>query len=227
MKKHKPVNQEYVDLLPPQQLKLTPAVFAHIRDTIGSMKAEHGGILGGCRETGEVNFFFFDDTGEQTRASYSPDVTLLNTVIKKHWKPNGFDFMGFVHTHPSSSKYPSLGDEEYAKRILDAMGSLPYLLTPIAMSIPDTGTFQLYPYAIVRDGKTVRIMKQKLVVDGQSTEMAKDTSLLEEMSLATSPIPWEVVVLGSIGLLSFYAATVYMLRVIQWTLEHYNGGKHE
>lgn len=151
----------------PKQLKMKPEVYTHIRDTIGNMKAEQGGILGGDRATGEVNFFFFDDTGEQSGVSYTPNIATLNTVIKKHWKPNGIEFMGSIHTHPPVINHLSAGDEVYAKRILDAMTGLPYLLAPIAISAQDAGSFSLYPYAVTRDGGGIRIVEQELVVGGE------------------------------------------------------------
>jgi hypothetical protein len=164
----------------PKQLKLTAKVFEHMKDTIGTMRAEQGGILGGNRKTGEVTFFFFDDTGSQSGVSYTPNISLLNTVIKKHWKPNGIEYMGSIHTHPPFITHLSPGDETYAKRILDAMVDLPYLLAPIALSIPDTGSFSLFPYAVERDGNGIRIIEQELVVGGEAVTFERGSTSIPE-----------------------------------------------
>jgi|GEM_PF-5093254 len=164
----------------PKQLKLTAKVFEHVKDTIGTMRAEQGGILGGDRKTGEVTFFFFDDTGSQSCVSYTPNISLLNTVIKKHWKPNGIDYMGSIHTHPPFINHLSPGDETYAQRILDAMVDLPYLLAPIALSIPDTGSFSLFPYAVERDGDGIRIIEQELVVGDKAVTFERHRTSIPE-----------------------------------------------
>ena len=49
----------------PSQLRMTREVFDHISETIGKMKAEQGGILGGDRSTGEVTHYCFDEAASE------------------------------------------------------------------------------------------------------------------------------------------------------------------
>ena len=150
----------------PKQLRMTAQVLAAICETIGTRKAESGGILGGSRETGEVTHFFFDETPrEKTSALYVPNNALLNHVRKTQWKPQGIDYVGSIHSHPPSFRRPSEGDEVYARRILEVL-EVPYLLVPIVTTLADTGSFSLYPFAAVLDGGGVRIVEQELMVGG-------------------------------------------------------------
>src|SRR6266566_1167518 len=85
----------------PDTLHLTPAVLTQIKETIGSRKAETGGILGGNRTTGEVTHFCFDEVPqERSGVAYTPNIAALNSVIKGEWKPQGIEFLGSVHSHP-------------------------------------------------------------------------------------------------------------------------------
>jgi proteasome lid subunit RPN8/RPN11 len=150
----------------PLQLHLAPHVLAAICETIGTRKAESGGILGGCRETGEVTDFFFDETPrKKTGVLYSPNTSLINEVKKTQWQPQGIDYLGSIHSHPPSFRRPSTGDEVYARRILEKL-EVPYLLVPIVTTLPDTGSFSLHPFAAVLDEGGVRIIEQELVVGG-------------------------------------------------------------
>src|SRR6266700_5890888 len=72
----------------PKQLRMTPQVFAAICGTIGTRRAETGGILGGNRQTGEVTHFFFDETPRHNSGGlYVPNNNVLNDVRKNQWKP--------------------------------------------------------------------------------------------------------------------------------------------
>jgi hypothetical protein len=198
--------------LPPQQLRLTSRVYEHIRDTIGTKHAEQGGILGGNRETGEVTAYFFDDTGERSGVSYSPNNQLLNAVIKK-WADENIEYIGSVHTHPPYITSLSAGDEAYAKRIIRKL-DLRYLLTPIAMSIPDTGEFTIHPYAVVREDDGTRIIKQELVIDGKVMPPTKQTIIKAQRAIL--PIPWDVVFIGGLGLVTVSIATARLVRTMRY-----------
>src|SRR6266568_2246108 len=119
--------------LPPKQLHITREVFTQICRTIGSMHAEQGGILGGCRKDGkvEVTRFSFDESANsRSGVAYTPNNAFLNKIIKQEWRPQGVDYVGSIHSHPAHCIRPSAGDETYAKRILEVL-ELPYLLVPI------------------------------------------------------------------------------------------------
>lgn len=157
----------------PKHLRMTPQVFAAICETIGTRRAETGGILGGDRKSGEVTHFFFDETPrEKTSVLYVPNNKLLNEVRKTQWKPLGIDYLGSIHSHPASYRRPSAGDEDYAGRILEVL-EVPYLLVPIVTTLADTGSVSLYPFAAVLDEGRVRIIEQELVVGGNLIRPAK------------------------------------------------------
>ncbi len=150
----------------PKQLRMTPQVFAAICETIGTRRAETGGILGGNRQTGEVTHFFFDETPRQkTSVLYEPNTARLNEVRRNQWKPEGIAYLGSIHSHPPSFRRPSGGDEESAKRILEVL-EVPYILVPIVTTLADTGSVSLYPFAAVLDDGRVRIIEQELIVGG-------------------------------------------------------------
>src|SRR3954468_6311479 len=84
----------------PIKLQMSSAVYEQVRDTIGSRKAEQGGILGIKEESRIVEHFYFDASAEATNGTYSPDHTTLNNLLKTKWWPEGIEFLGFVHSHP-------------------------------------------------------------------------------------------------------------------------------
>ena len=83
-------------------------------------------------------------------------------MFREEWNPFGINLLGFVHSHPPGVWRPSGGDIYYAQDILKAIPDLPYLLLPIVKTKPDTGAFDIFPYAAVRDGNEIRIVNLKL-----------------------------------------------------------------
>src|SRR5204863_9364726 len=116
------------DVALPTKLQLSSAVYEQIRDTIGSKKAEQGGILGVKEERSIVEHLYFDASADATNGTYSPDHTTPNNLLKTQGWPEEIEFVGFVHSHPQYIKHPSGGDLAYARTILQTMASLPYLL---------------------------------------------------------------------------------------------------
>lgn len=145
-------------------LRLTPAVLAQIRRTIGSRSAEQGGALGGDRATGLVTHFHFDRSARRTGATYSPDHAFLNKIFAEEWNPQGINLLGFIHSHPPGCRRPSGGDLIYARAILQAIPELPHLLLPIVQTKPETGRFEILPFAAVRNGRDVRIEELTLEI---------------------------------------------------------------
>lgn len=184
----------------PSQLHMSPAVFTQIKETIGSRKAETGGILGGNRKTCEVTHFCFDHVPQNcSSVAYTPNNAVLNKVLKSEWKPQGIEFLGSVHSHPPYFRHPSSGDETYARRILDAM-ELPYLLVPIVMTTADTGAFSLLPFAAVRDGDSVRVIPQDLIIGEEDVLVTEHLVEKQEQD----DIAWELLALVcGVGLVTF------------------------
>ena len=150
----------------PTQLHMTRKVFAAICETIGTRRAETGGILGGNRQTCEVTHFFFDDAPHQkSRVMYTPNTARLNEVRRNQWKPEGIAYLGSIHSHPPSFRRPSSGDEVSAGSILETL-DIPYLLVPIVTTLVDTGSVTLHPFAASLNGGRVKIIEQELWVGG-------------------------------------------------------------
>lgn len=141
---------------------ISTTTLRQISESIGSRPAEQGGALGGNRDDDIVTHFFFDRSARRTGATYSPDHHRLNRLFDEKWNPAGINLLGFVHSHPPGCFSPSSGDIEYAERILEAIPKLKHLYLPIVMTKPDTGRFELIPYAAVRNGRGVRIDRLEL-----------------------------------------------------------------
>lgn len=145
---------------PAPPLAMTNSVYEAIQRTVGNQPAEHGGLLGG--QNGLVKEFHFDDTARRTGATYSPDHKLLTRLLKEEWNPRNIRLLGFIHSHPPGVRRPSGGDLTYARDILRHNPHLDRLLLPIVMSEPDTGHFEILPFAALRDGNDVRVERLTL-----------------------------------------------------------------
>jgi proteasome lid subunit RPN8/RPN11 len=143
-------------------LCMTSDVYKAIKGTVGNLTAETGGPLGWSPDGQVVQFFRFDESSRNTHVTYSPDVAALNEMFREDWNPRGIRLAGFVHSHPSGFLRPSTGDIRYAERILAAIPDLLYLMLPIIATVPDTGEFRLLPFAMMRDGDSVRPVRLKL-----------------------------------------------------------------
>jgi proteasome lid subunit RPN8/RPN11 len=159
-----------------EHIYLAREVYDEIGRTVGSMRAEQGGALGWREDERVVRYFKFDDTAARTGATYSPDYKGLNAMFQQDWNPRGIRLAGFVHSHPSGCTRPSSGDLAYAKRILAAVPDLPYLVLPIAQTVPDTGEFRLVPFLVVRDGDAVAARRVELNVLDSLVTMPGDVT---------------------------------------------------
>ena len=126
---------------------IPPITFAHgvfqsIRDTIGTLPPESGGMLGGSFDTGLVSVFHFDELGKTTSSTCSPDTKSLNEILEA-WNQRGLRLMAFPHSHPHGCPNPSEGDKVYAAKILAANESIPFLLIPIVLPATDGHEFKL------------------------------------------------------------------------------------
>jgi hypothetical protein len=151
------------------KLCITFSVLERLRDTIGIRQPENGGVLGGSRSDGIVRLYYFDEFAARSGSTYSPNFRFLNRLFRERWNPAGIQLLGFVHSHPGGLIYPSSGDIEYARAIIENIPDLDQLLLPIATTIPDTGVFRIHPYAAVRkdDNVQIRELTLKVVPDKQ------------------------------------------------------------
>ena len=162
---------------PDDLLLMSWEVMMQIELSIGDLSAEHGGVLGGSHAEGVVRAFHFDRSARRTGATYSPDTRSLRQLFAENWNPCGINMLGFVHSHPPGVSRPSGGDLIYAERILAANPFLTRLILPIIITTVDTGTFELLPYAAVRDRNgSVRVAPLTLII-GQFPATHPDTDI--------------------------------------------------
>ena len=131
-------------------LWMTRACMESLASTIGALRSEEGGPLGGDRRTGVVTHFMHDTTAVRDAATYSPDVEFINRVFAEEWNPANVNMLGYVHSHPNGIPIPSGGDLHYARRILTHTVELDRLLIPIVQSVADRGRFGISGHAALR-----------------------------------------------------------------------------
>lgn len=159
------------------RITMTQTIRDKICEFIGKFPAERGGILGADLD-GVIRHFAPDPTARCTPAAYDPDIAEMNRQIKD-WKADGIRFVGFVHSHPRHFKQLSGADEDYATKILGAFKSLDRLCLPLAMTIPDTGQFELIPFVALPDAKNrskVIFAPAEIAIETKSTNHAGDNA---------------------------------------------------
>lgn len=139
-------------------IRIPSDVYSDIERIIGQQPAETGGMLiGTWKEPFNILHFHYDPSGSTGSAMYDPDFRALNHALKTMYEPKGWDMVGFVHSHPLGIRRPSgdwggnIGDMAYAAANLKANPGLPAFLMPIAMTIPNSGSFELIPFVVFAD----------------------------------------------------------------------------
>ncbi|MDR2252527.1 MAG: ThiF family adenylyltransferase [Bifidobacteriaceae bacterium] len=133
-------------------LTMTRPVHEAIGRSIGRLRAETGAVLGGNRKLGLITHVHLDRSAAVTSVTYTPDVQVINRLLREEWDPQGIDFMGFVHSHPGAATSPSGGDRVYAERILAAVPKLDRMAMPIVRTVPDASEFLINGFVAVRSG---------------------------------------------------------------------------
>jgi len=139
-------------------------VLKAVVNTIGGLRAESGGAIGGNGDGTEITHFHFDESSRSSAVTYSPDHNLLNRLFKTEWNPAGIRLRGFIHSHPGYMNRPSYGDEVYAERILKAIDDIGSLWLPIVNSVPDTGGFTLTPWVVYLEKRGVSVVRGKIQI---------------------------------------------------------------
>jgi proteasome lid subunit RPN8/RPN11 len=139
------------------------AVFEAVRETIGRLPPESGGMLCGNPKNDSITYFYFDRRAECTSAGYSPDTTTLNNLLKK-LNEEGLRLKGFVHSHPPGFDSPSGGDLIYAGQFFAAIPDLSRLAIPIVDSVATDRPFQMRVFVATRNGKNIKINRVPLHV---------------------------------------------------------------
>lgn len=84
----------------PLRWTITRTAYNAIRDTVGSLPAESGSMLGGDQKRRRISHVHFDEGRKRTSVLYMPNEAALNAVRRKDWSPKGIELCGFVHSHP-------------------------------------------------------------------------------------------------------------------------------
>ena len=161
----------------PKRIEMTSTVFIQIRDTIGKEPAETGGILGMSSLGDKIDHFFFDSLPDGfTNASYTPNCTAINCLLKK-WTPKNIVYMGAIHSHPVGFISPSSEDWVYAQRLLD--NNLNYdkaksfFYMPIVQSSADNKLFKLFSYIAYYKNEEFTVEPIVLYIDGKKYKRNK------------------------------------------------------
>ena len=111
-------------------LRISWDVYHRIRQTLGTLPPECGGVLGAGPD-GVVTEFLFDRTGRSTPEGYAPDVGAINRVLEEDWMPRGILMVGIVHSHAHGIDTPSCMDVNYGMHILQALDTVDRFYLPI------------------------------------------------------------------------------------------------
>jgi proteasome lid subunit RPN8/RPN11 len=175
-------------------MRITRSAAQQIEIHIGNHRAERGAMLGADSE-GTICRVEVDHGARRNTVEYSPDTARLNQVIKA-WKAEGIGFAGFVHSHPAGFRHPSSADVEYSERILEHFDGIDALWLPIVQTVPDTGRFEILPFASVRlqqERPQARLEAAKLaIVGGASTRISVGPELrASRISMIADEAPHE------------------------------------
>lgn len=127
-------------------IKFIESAFNSIIDTIGSNKAETGGLLFGYEEDYIVRKIVFDRHAETTKSSYTFNTEFLNPEVKRLWETENLSCIGFIHSHPNGYSKPSSADISYFMSMFKYMPRKQYII-PIVFTVPDGG-FKLHCYTL-------------------------------------------------------------------------------
>jgi proteasome lid subunit RPN8/RPN11 len=146
------------------QIKMTSQVFAQIKNSIGTLPSETGGMLG-TTDGETIDHFYFDNAAKTSGVIYVPNIQNISKVLNVDWENSKAAFSGFIHSHPYGMTYPSGPDEEYAIRIMKKF-KIHYFYMPIVQS-SHAGRFSIHSYMMVyQDGK-YHLETSELIVDGK------------------------------------------------------------
>lgn len=133
------------------EVRMSRTVYKEILMSVGSQPPETGGILLGPTDSSEITGFFFDQGGNCTGASYTPDIITLRRKMKEDWIPSGIDMKGFVHSHPWRLDQLTKGDLNYIARLLQKNEDMDVFVAPIV--IPSE--YRMRPIVVLRENPEV------------------------------------------------------------------------
>ena len=103
---------------------LTRSAYAALLDTVGSLPAESGAVIGGT--DGVISHVWFDRQAGSGRTYYQPSREGVEETVRR-WQAEGVRFAGIVHSHTDGHPHLSPMDLRAGAAFLAANG-LPHLL---------------------------------------------------------------------------------------------------
>lgn len=160
-----------------KQWIITAEVFQDIKDTIGRVRPESGGILGSSDGV-HIDHYYFDRTAITSGASYQMDHEKLNEVIHE-WNDTGAArFVGVIHSHPFGFNRPSEGDRLLAMEIIETMDVDGELFTPIVQVGPKlNGNINIFPYSFC---SSVELMEQPITIEKVTSKERRQKMMHEK-----------------------------------------------
>ncbi|MBN2267673.1 MAG: Mov34/MPN/PAD-1 family protein [Candidatus Babeliaceae bacterium] len=121
-------------------------VISKLFASIGSRPPESGGVLLGPVNCNEVSDFYFDDQGQCSGATYSPDYKKIGYLLKHDWADDGLEMKGIIHSHPNRFDRLSGGDLSYIARLLQCNPQDKFFFAPIVI----VEEFRFVPWLVLR-----------------------------------------------------------------------------
>ena len=117
-------------------------IYDQIKNTIGKLKPEQGGVLGGKNNV--ITDFFHDMRLFPELNIYKPNIEVINSELIK-WQKNNVGFIGVIHSHPDGNLLLSYADKIYAQKLMKS-NNINQMIMFIAQSTYDSPKFLIKPF---------------------------------------------------------------------------------
>lgn len=165
------------------KFQITTSAYNKFVSTVGSTKAESGGIFFGSLDDYVITDFVFDQYAKTTGSTYTLNTDFLNPILTKHKQ----ELIGVGHAHPKGCGQLSSQDITYFKKLFNYF-DVEKLFVPICFSGKDT-SFEFIPYIIYKNGDVVKA-ELEILPDNYLEYLAKKSQNVKEV--ATSPAKKEI-----------------------------------
>lgn len=153
-----------------QPIRLSAAVYAHLRRCLGGRPAEAGALLGSSDGGRTIDTFALDYAAATGSAVYVPNVQHCNRILSQ-WDDEGILMAGFAHTHPAGATVPSQADLDAAAAYIAAVPGLGgHMEMPILQTEDSPTGFQIHWYTAYPANRGTRIQKRTVMVEGHRVD---------------------------------------------------------
>lgn len=134
-----------------KEIKITSQIYDKIKNTIGKLEPEQGGVLGGTRNM--ITNFFHDVQLVSNLNMYKPNIESINHELVK-WQKNNVDFIGVIHSHPNGNLMLSYADKIYAQNLM-RNNNIDQMIMFIVQSTHDSIRFLIKAFITSEENNTV------------------------------------------------------------------------